>query len=82
MAGYVGLGDAQLETRTMPATESLRSARDVPSDLPPKAKASQPTAAQIARQRREEFIYRCVVGTWMLTLIGFGILQLMGAVRV
>lgn len=65
----------------MSATETLRSARDLPSDLP-QPRASEPTTAQIARQRREEFIYRCVVGTWMLTLIGFGILQLTSAVRV
>jgi hypothetical protein len=66
----------------MPATQSLRSVRDVLFDLPLQAKASQPTTADIARQRREAFIYRCVVGTWMVTLIGFGLLQLMGAIRV
>jgi hypothetical protein len=71
----------------MSATESLRSPRDLPSDLPLQAKASQPkgsqpTNAEIARQAREAFVYRCVVGTWMLTLVGFGFLQLTGVIRV
>ena len=60
----------------MSATERLRAT----SDLSLQAKTSQSTA--VAREAREVFIYRCVVGAWMLTLIGFGILQLMGLVRV
>jgi hypothetical protein len=71
----------------MSATESLRSPRDLPSDLPLQAKASQakashPTDAETARQAREAFVYRCVVGAWMLTLVGFGFLQLMGVMHV
>ena len=71
----------------MQATESLRSApsQDLPSRTAPhttRIAKAQPATEQLARGGREAFLYRCVVGSWMVLMIGFGILQLMGATNI
>jgi hypothetical protein len=71
----------------MQATETLRAPQDIAyasrSDSP-QATHPQSTREQTlqVRQDREATIYRWVVGTWMVLLIGFGIVQLMGVIRV
>jgi hypothetical protein len=63
----------------MQAAETLRSS-DVRSI--PQATSAQPADARALQTQREATIYRLVIGTWMVLLIGFGLLQLMGAIRV
>jgi hypothetical protein len=55
-------------------TESLRA----PQGALPKSTAEQ----AIEEQRRALRTYRMVVGGWMVLVIAFGLLQLMGVVRV
>jgi hypothetical protein len=61
----------------MQAVETLRS-----SDVRAMPQATPPADAKALQTQREATIYRLVIGAWMVLLIGFGVLQLMGVIRV
>ena len=65
----------------MQAAETLRSSdvRSIPQATNTQSESADARALQI---QREATIYRLVIGAWMVFLIGFGILQLMGTIRI